>query len=403
MADTTQQSISSFTMPTVSAASTQALYDAVVELNAVNTGRGSFSHVYQTLMTKFDRFGTAPVQLNTENVGYTFITRPRFNLSTESCRQDPVLAMLDTLTPASLMFSLRCHLDSYLPTTTVASSAASNSPFFNDQSAFNIPLSNMLIGVSGFPDLNIEYETTESGFFGEDMTYPKGSDWGRKTYTLNLTFREMQGGWIMSYFLYWLRCMALQTEGTIVAYTDDRVNVRFNHTVSIYRFVMDPNGRTIRKWAKATGCFPLTVPIGSCFDYGPGDSAVHASQQFTIPFIANNVSYMDPRHLAAFNTLVKRYCSGIGSYSKIPVAAASNFQGLPLVDLTAGTNELFWMGSPGDVATTATTAFTTALTAAGSASSVVSALGVGTANSGKAATATTQTTLTSPAPSMQVW
>lgn len=57
---------------------------------------------------------------------------------------------------------------------------------------------------------------------------------------------------------------------------------------------------------------------------------------------------MDPRHLTAFNTLVKLYAEkGFGTPSssriKAPVEASANFSGLPFIDTYNGTNEMFWM------------------------------------------------------------
>jgi hypothetical protein len=146
--------------------------------------------------------------------------------------------------------------------------------------------------------------------------------------------------------------MALQMEGSIVAYPEDRDANRLNYTVSIYRLVLDTNMRTITKWVKATGCAPVSVPIGDCMNYGPGDSFIHTSQQFTIPFKANNVTYMDPIHLAAFNTLVQRYGTpgGNGDIKEGRVqnyaSAQNNFTGLPWIDLVSGTNELTWFSKP---------------------------------------------------------
>jgi hypothetical protein len=323
------------------------LMNAVTESIAIGSGRGSNQYVTETLLTKHDRFGQCAVQINAEMVGLTFFTKPRLNLSTQSVRQDPTLAMLDTLDPLSWMFSLRTNLDTQFARRSDIASIASLSPWINDESPFNVPLSNMLVGISGWPDFNVEYETTQSGYYSEDMTMVRGSDWGRRTYDLSCTFRDIQGGYLMAYFYYWLIAMTLQMDGTIVAYGEDRDANRLNYTVSIYRLVLDPSMTTITKWAKATGCFPVSVPIGDVFNFGPGDSFIHTSQQFTIPFKTNNIRYMDPRHLAQFNTLVKRYAGDNvadgDNRIKTPVNAASNFTGVPWIDLINGTNELMWL------------------------------------------------------------
>jgi hypothetical protein len=331
------------------------LLEAISESNAIHSGRGSSKSVAQTILSKHDRFGNAPVQINSEMVGLTFFTKPRLNFTTQSLRQDRTLAMLDTMDPLSWMFSIRCNLDTVFARSAPARTLAAISPFFNDESPFNVPLSNTLVGISGWPDFNVEYETTESGYFSEDMTLARGSDWGRRTYNLTCTFRDIQGGYMMAYFYYWLVAMTLQMEGTIVAYPDDREANRLNYTCSIYRFVMDPSMTTIVKWAKATGCYPVSIPIGDVFNFGQGDSFVHTSQQFSIPFVANHIRYMDPIHLSAFNTLVERYVGDIKKGStriKAPITAAANFSGVPYVDLISGTNELMYMAKKSELVDT---------------------------------------------------
>lgn len=346
----TTQETSSSSVYKVPEEQRQRLMEAVTETIAIGAGRGSNSAVAQTLLSKHDRFGNSAVQINAEMVGLTFFTRPRLNMTTMSLRQDPALAILDTLDPLSWMFSLRCNLDSAFARSPQGRDAAAMCPWFNDETPFNVPLSNMLTGISGWPDFSVEYETTESGYFSEDMTMVRGSDWGRRTYDLSCTFRDIQGGYLMAYFYYWLRAMALQMDGTIVAYPEDREANRFNYTCSIYRFVLDPSMRTITKWAKATGCYPVSLPIGDVFNFGPGDSFIHTSQSFTIPFKANNVSYMDPRHLAAFNTLVRRYAgenvADGDNRIKTSVTAAHNFCGVPWIDQYSGNNELMFLAKP---------------------------------------------------------
>lgn len=333
------------------------LFEAMAESNSIQSGKGSHLTINQNILSRHDRFGSGLVQTNSENVGLTFFTKPRLNMTTQSVRQHRILAMLDTLDPMSWMFSIRCNLDTVLSRSTIGKNPAALSPFFNDESPFNVPLSNTLMGISGYPDFNVEYETTESGYFSEDMTTVRGSDWGRRTYNLTCTFKDIQGGYIMNYFYYWLIAMTLQMEGTIVAYPDDREANRLNYTCSIYRFTLDPSLSTIVHWSKATGCFPTNVPMGELYNFGPGDTHVHGATQFSIPFVCNNISYMDPIHLSHFNTLVRRYAGENVEKTrvKVPISASNNFKGVPYVDLTTGNNELKFLARADELVDTNTT------------------------------------------------
>ena len=319
---------------------------------AIYGGRGSSTNTFEMIMRRHDRFGNAPIPMNSEMVGMTFITKPRFNLTTASLRQDPKLAMMDTNDPMSMMFALRCNLDTVLPKTPAFNQAFNNSPWLNPQSGFHIPLANLLTDVTGFPDFNVEYETSQAGAFAEDQSIVTGSDRGRRSYNLSLTFRDIQGGYVCAYIFYWLHLMALQREGVVAAYADDREAIRLNYTCSIYRFLMDPYQRSIVKWAKATGCFPVSLPMGEMFNFSSEDSYVTSAQKFTVPFVANHVAYMDPRDLQAFNTLVERYAGAGFAKSRqiVPAKGEFNFMGEPYIDLATGTNQLRYLATKEELA-----------------------------------------------------
>lgn len=327
------------------------LFDMMNNANYTGSGRGSHQNILQNLLSKHDRFGLAQVQINADMVGLTFFTKPRLNMTTSNIRQDRILAMLDSHDPLDWMFSLRCNLDSVYSRRSDVAKFAAASPYFNDESPFNVPLSNALVGISGWPDFVIESKTSDPGIFSEDMTMARGSDWGRRTYPLSCTFRDVQGGYIMAYFYYWLVAMTLQMEGRTIAYPDDREFIRMNYTCSIYRLTLDPELRRITKWVKATGCYPTSVPLGDVFNFGPGDSFIHTSQQFTVNFVANNIRYMDPIHLEAFNVLVNRYAGGDVTKGRVALGpeSANNFMGLPYIDLYSGKNLINFYAKPEEV------------------------------------------------------
>lgn len=340
-------------MATTTTPSIETFLANIAEANAINAGRGSNLYYNQSILAKHDRFGTAVVQTNAETIGLTFFTRPQLNMTTESVRQDRTLSLLDTMDPMNFQFAIRCNLDTRFGRSPEVAPIAATSPWLNPESPFNIPLGNTIIGMSGWPDFNLEYETTDPGYFGEDMTMVRGSDRGRRTYDLTCTFRDIQGSFILSYLWYWQHAMALQMEGAIVAYPEDREANRLNYTCSIYRLILDPSHRTITKWAKATGCYPVSVPIGESYNFGPEDHYTHTAQNFTVPFKVNHVAYMDPSDLRAFNTLVERYAGTNllkdSSRTPAPVTAAANFSGLPYIDLYTGTNELMFLAKKSEL------------------------------------------------------
>lgn len=332
------------------------LFETVSDLVYRNIGAGDRNAQFQTITSKIDRFGKNMLLPNHEVVGLTFITRPKLNFTTQSLRQDPILSMLDTLDPVSFQFAIRCYLDtkfsrgkhSYNGTPIMR--LAEQCPFFNSESPFIIPLSNCLMSMSGWPDPVIDTETTEGGFYSEDQTFAKGSDRLSRSYDLTLTFRDIQGGFIIALLYVWHRFIELVTRGEVTAYMEDIAARRLCYTCSIYRLVLDPSRQFVTKWAKATGCFPKSPPMGSFFNFGERESFITSTAQYSIPFTVNKVEYMNPLILRDFNTISKRYSQGLQNLSsnrdamqRTPVSPDYNFTGIPFIDLDSGSNRLdFW-------------------------------------------------------------
>ena len=345
----------------------QELLSAATESAYRSTGRGSNTASWATFLTRFDKYGQAAVQLNREYRGMTFITRPRLNFTSRSLSQDRQMKMLDTYDYRGFPFAIRCLLDTAFAQTNQAIGPAEFCPFFNGQSAFNIPLSNALIAMSGWPDPALDFETSESGYFSEDQTIVRGMEDGRRTYDLQLTFRDFQGGFIMAMLFYWLRAMGLLAQGRMIPYTSYIDQWKLCYTVGIYRFVLDPSKNFIQKWAKATGCFPISIPLGDCFNFGATDEYIPTSREFTVNFKANNVRYMDPIDLEAFVMLSSKYFSDSGVANTeanikntdiykaamgetlsddnqiVPAGAEYNFAGMPTIDLKNGGMKLMYV------------------------------------------------------------
>lgn len=333
----------------------------VIDSSYRYAGTGSFNNIFQNFLSRLDRHGTAFVPLNAMNYGYTFITRPRLNMTSGNLLQHPVMATLNSYEPNSVAFMIRCLLDTRLsngwpikickPRINLDVREFSNnlvpkSGLVDRFNPFFIPLCNGLKGVSGWPDLNLETETYNEDFHSGDFTYAKGSDLNNRTTELSLEFRDIQGSIVLAIFHYWCLYIALQAKGVLMAYPDDIYQQRLNYTVSIYRFVTDVSRRHILWWAKATGCFPKSAPVGTLFNLNRDEVTLSSAMNFSIPFTVNDVKYQDPGILSDFNLLVKRYCNDIdsdewtlvpdSSYAKTP-QSQYNFNSIPyLVENESG-------------------------------------------------------------------
>jgi hypothetical protein len=347
---TTTPSLTSIAASVATTAQLETLFSQATQQSFRAAGTGSYLSQYQSLLSQFDRYGINAMLPNHEVVGYTFITRPKLNFSTTSLRQDRILSMLDTADNSSLQFAIRCYLDTRYAK--YVDNLALKCPFFNAQSPFLIPLSNNLVSVSGWPDPVLDTETTDGGFFSEDMTMVKGSDRLNRTYDITLTFRDIQGGFIISLLWMWIHYIELVVRGDTMAYPEDIEARRINYTCSIYRMVLDPSRQFITKWSKATGCFPRSLPIGNIFNFGEKENFIHSAAQYSVPFTVNKVEIMDPIIFRDFNTIVARYAPFVKQVGNTisPVAnAGNNFMGTPYIDLLNGYNQLNFLLPSGTI------------------------------------------------------
>lgn len=340
-------------LPGVDAVDQTEYFRALKDAAAMDAGRGSAYRTWGTYLTRFDRMGTFPFQINRMYRGMTFITRPKLNLSTRSLKQDDTMQLLGNANPDTFQFAIRCNLDSKFAKD--QSALARNCPYFNHLSAFNIPLMNSITAISGWPDTVIESYTTRGGYFSEDMTFAVGSTDGRQTTNLTLSARDYQGGFVMAMLFYYLRSLFLQSSGTSTVYPEDIDAYRLNYTFSIYRFLLDPYRKSIPYWAKATGCWFSGLPTGDLFNFSIDDEYIPTAREFSFPVVANRVEYMNPQILTDFVTVANRYATGYGlkdrsegkalpdGYVEVPYSSGQNFVGLPTIDLRGANNDLIWV------------------------------------------------------------
>lgn len=343
--------------PLFASADGEKLRRILIDLASLSSGSGLVGNQIESFMTGFDKYGKSMLMPNIEMPGLTFFTRPRLCLQSSNLRNNPVMAPLDTANPESMAFAIRALLDTNLANLdgkncAKFTNAIENSPLLNPECPWFIPLTNSLVSISGFPDFNLEIETTEGGYHAEQQKYAIGADNFNRGTALNLTFREMPGGVISAIFFYWLEYIRCVTRGDMLAYPDDIDGQILNYTISIYSFNMDPSMQYITRWVKCTGCFPKSLTLGAFMNKSSGNYTQEEVKQITINFEVNKVEYMKPYCLLDFNTLAKRYCpvidtlpdgkvfldqqgtgvppSGLNRVT-IPDSPFANFCGLPFI------------------------------------------------------------------------
>lgn len=294
----------------------------------INFGDGPFYHQLRTFFKDFNKFDHINFPGESLMSGYTFITRPRLCLHDVAITKRSEFVPMYTDNYSSLAFAIRCLLDTKFSLNDPRAKACA---LFDKTNAILMPLTNGIVGMSGWPDINVETTTSDVGFHSEDQTIASGYDQLNKTYEFTIDFRNPAGGPVFAALFYWVLYIGLVSKGLIPAYMDDIVHRRINYSVSIYRFVVDPTRRFITHYAKATGCFPKSIPIGAFFNFAEGDRFIRAAGNFSIPFVANKVEYNKPEIINDFNTLMQRYDHGISDRALIPLDVSTNNMGHPYV------------------------------------------------------------------------
>ena len=339
--------------------------EQVIEMAFETSGAGGFDTQLAQVFAKHDRFNRSLAPKNAVFSGYTFFTRPRLCLRDWNICHDRKLAPLMTLDTQSIDFAIRCLLDTRFAH---ENENAGKTKLFDKMNPFNVPLCNAVRSVTGFNDPMLVTETTEGGFFSEDQTYVIGGDRMAKTYDINCMFRDYPGSPILAMIDFWTQYMAGLTDGSLQQYADAIDLNRMDYTVSIYRFLMDRTNRNIVRWAKCTGCYPVSTPSGVCFNLNESEFMIEAASAINVPFKANRIEYDDPVILKEFNMLVRRYAGeetgltkSYAGYSNMTPeekekqdqqfiagfqhnVASNNFSGIPYIRMSpTGGYELIWL------------------------------------------------------------
>lgn len=284
------------------------LYRAGLDASFISAGWGEHNRQVINNFSKLNRFGTRFVMDNYIRTGYTFITRPELNLSTPNLRTNRIMNLLRNDDPTSIQFMIRAYLDTRYARYH-ALDRVLQSPFIDHHNPFFVLLSNNLTELSGGPTYQMEVFTEEGGFYGESQSMAIGSDSYKKPFDLQLSFIDPAGGPIDAVMKFWTKYMELINTGEMIMYPDQESERIMNYTVSIYRFMMDPSFRYIKKWVKYTGCFPINHQGASVFDFNTGNVYVDALRKFSIGFrCAGGASDPeDPIVIKEFNDLVERW------------------------------------------------------------------------------------------------
>lgn len=171
---------------------------------------------------------------------------------------------------------------------------------FNFTSPFIPLLMNTCTSVTGAKDLNIQSYEYEEDEFSTKQNVATGMDDLWSPGTLNTTFEDISYGPVSLLFMLWEFYIHYVSRGYITS-TRDHVTERIlDYTCSIYVFVIGPDGRTIERFGKYTGCYPTSFPLSQQLEHNAELDPLML-HKINISWNYNRYEPMNPEILTDFN------------------------------------------------------------------------------------------------------
>jgi hypothetical protein len=129
--------------------------------------------------------------------------------------------------------------------------------------------------IKGFSTTDVVMEQQEAfaSKQGFRMPLPTNKIQSEAANTLSIPLFETQNLDIMKTLNIWVNYISNITDGTFHANPFMVKNGVIDYMSSIYYFVLEPDGRTLKYWAKYTGCWPNTIPY-SQLSFNRGQSTM---------------------------------------------------------------------------------------------------------------------------------
>lgn len=341
-----------------------------IDLVSRTTGLGTLSESAANALYGINHRGVGnPVPYNTDNHGLTFFTRPRLNLSYDNVSMDRVLAPLLTRDPNTYQRAIRLLLDPIIAGSDFVRSARAtsdsrrlesgendssrllplSSPLVDTKNPFIAMLTNNLMSLNGWPDVNVATFTSKEGPMKETWSMVDDVSIYYGSFDLQASFRNIAGDPITLLFNTWVRYMSNVYTGLMLPYPDAMIENEIDYQTRIYRVTLDPSRQYVQKIAACGAAFPTAVPLGAAFNFSEDQPFVSDNaQQLSIPFRASGAIYNDPILIKEFNELVIFYNQAMRVENRATQMKrlsqeeliSFNYSGYPRID--PFTNRLEW-------------------------------------------------------------
>lgn len=284
------------------------------------------------------------VPINKDLHGLTFFTRPQLNLSKQNIRADRQFVPLMSEEPASIQRIIRNTLD---PRLNVRNNI-NPCPFVDNENVFIPLLTNHLLTCTGWPDPITETYSSKSGAYKEVFGYTDGIIDKYSAFDITANFRNMVGDPLTLMFHTWLVYQTNVFQGIMSPYPDFIVNNEIDYNTRIYRLILDKNKRFVQKIGCTGASYPVSVPLGSAFNYDHDKVLNQSNDQISINFRSFGFCYNDDIIVHEFNKAVSIFNRNMrpeyinSNMRKIPAEGLRIFnnKGYPRIDPSS--YELTW-------------------------------------------------------------
>lgn len=331
-------------------------YESYVTNALVSMG---FANSEQRLITNLRGINILQNQANfnvgSENMGYTFFTRPSLNLSYDNIAVVRKMVPMLTKDKNSVHRYIRASLDHLGG----SRDPMAGSPAVDPLSAFIPVLTNTLETLGGWPSVNVDSYNSRAGNYKEQWAMSDGCYDIRGNYSLNASFINPPNDVVSRLFNTWTMYQSYVYDGTLAPYNEARIQRFIDYQTRCYRFVMDFSKQRILKWAACGVAYPTTNSDSDSYDFDRSKVYNDNLNRIDVSFMATGAEYNDPITLYEFNRAVEIMNRGMrdpaknvvvngvsrkmkGNMIKLKQAEKihMNFMAYPYIDLH--TNELEW-------------------------------------------------------------
>lgn len=171
--------------------------------------------------------------------------------------------------------------------------------YFSDIKSYFMPIITNQCKSAELNDISIDTSPMFNTRNGYNIILPTRSESSRSSSTFTLQLNETHNLDITKLFTLWVEYIANIKDGVFTANPSMIKNNILDYAVSIYVFILDNDGRTIKSYSRYTGCYPTNIPYSAL----GGAIGSNSEVELGIPMVYTHYETMNPRILEDFNRI----------------------------------------------------------------------------------------------------